>query len=93
MVLLFCHNLRHNKHIQIANSKGGQTMTLKEMRVAKGLTSIYIANQLAISHRQFSRIEAGEGYLTKERVKIMSRLYGVRISEIEEGAKRIEGID
>lgn len=68
-------------------------MTLKEMRVAKGLTSSYVAKQLGISHRQFNRIEAGEGYLTKERSKIMSKLYGMKMLDIEEGAKNIEGIN
>lgn len=58
-------------------------MTLKEMRVSKGLTASYVAMQLGISHRHFNRIEAGEGYLTGDRIEILSKLYKTKKSEIE----------
>lgn len=60
-------------------------MTLKEMRKAKGISPSHVAKQLGISYRQYNRIEHGEGYLTKERVKILSKLYGVKMSQIAEG--------
>ena len=68
-------------------------MTLKQMRDSKGLTSAYVASQLGISRRQFNRIESNEGYLTPTRIKIMSKLYGIKMSEIEEGAKHVRWIN
>jgi transcriptional regulator with XRE-family HTH domain len=60
-------------------------MTLKELRISNGFTASYVAQQLGISHRHLNRIEAGEGYLTKERKKILSKLYKVKMSKITEG--------
>lgn len=68
-------------------------MTLKEMRVSKGLMSAFVSKQLGITYRQFKRIEDGEGYLTIERIKLLAKLYNVKMSEIEEGAKKSERIN
>lgn len=62
-------------------------MTLRDMRVDKGLSSSYMAKNLSISQRQFNRLEAGETKLTKERIKIMSKIYRVKMSEITEVIK------
>ena len=62
-------------------------MNLKQIRVIKGFMSSYVAKQLGISHRQFNRIESGEGYLTEERVELLAKVYKVKTSEIREGAK------
>ncbi|WP_257675652.1 helix-turn-helix domain-containing protein [Clostridium felsineum] len=58
-------------------------MTLKDMRIQKGLTASYVAMKLGISHRHFSRIEAGEGYLTDDRIETLSKLYKTKKSEIK----------
>lgn len=62
-------------------------MTLREIRVAHGFSTAFVAKQLGISHRQFNRIEAGQSGITKERLRTLSRLYGVKMSEIAEGVK------
>jgi transcriptional regulator with XRE-family HTH domain len=62
-------------------------MKLKEMRQLRGLTVTYVAEQLGISHRQCNRLELGGGYMPKERVKKLGKLYKKKMCEIREGAK------
>ncbi|WP_039241166.1 helix-turn-helix transcriptional regulator [Clostridium botulinum] len=62
--------------------------TLRELRISKGILSSFVAKKLEISCRHFTRIETGEGYLTKERAKKLSEIYNVSISEI----KKLGGI-
>lgn len=57
-------------------------MTLETLRTSVGRNPSFVADKLDISYRQFHRIEKGEGYLTKERAKILAKLYGVKMSEI-----------
>lgn len=57
-------------------------MTLRELRTSKGLAPSYVADKLGISYRHFNRIENGEGYLTKERIKALAKLYKVTMTHI-----------
>lgn len=59
-------------------------MELKKLRISQGLTPSFVARKLGISYRQFNRIENGEGYLTEERIEILSKLYNVKKSQITE---------
>lgn len=59
-------------------------MNLKELRASKGLYPSFVAKKLGVSVRHFYRIENGEGYLTKERAKALSKLYNVKMTEIKE---------
>lgn len=66
-------------------------MTLTELRISKGIKAIFVYKQLGISARHFKRIEKGEGYLTKDRVKKLARIYDVSMSEIRKaGGETIE---
>lgn len=58
--------------------------TLRELRISKGISPSFVANKLNVSHRHFSRIENGEGYLTKERIKILARLYNTTTLKIKQ---------
>lgn len=65
-------------------------MTLRELRTSKGLCTSYVARQLGLSARHFTRIENGD-YLTEDRIKKLAKLYGVRKSDIKKiGGKASE---
>ena len=69
-------------------TKGVQTMKLKEMRVAKGLTTKYVAQQLGISQRLLQFIEHDGKYLPNDRIKKLAKIYNVKMSQIAEGAEK-----
>ncbi|MBZ9608675.1 helix-turn-helix transcriptional regulator [Clostridium estertheticum] len=68
-------------------------MTLSQLRRSKGLEPGHVAKQLKISHRHLTRIEAGEGYLTDERIIILAKLYNVKMSEIVEAGESVGRIN
>ncbi len=68
-------------------------MTLKELRISKGIYPSFIAKSLGISVRHFHRIENGQGYLTEERAEKIAEILGVEMSEIKKcyGGNAYEG--
>lgn len=59
-------------------------MTLKDLRKSRGIYPSFVAMTLDISVRHFHRIENAEGYLTKDRARKLAKLYGVKVSEIQD---------
>ncbi len=59
-------------------------MNLKEFRATKGMYPSFVAKELNVTVRHFNRIENGEGYMTKERAKKLSKIYNTQLSEIVE---------
>lgn len=50
-------------------------MYLKKHRLKKGLTQAQIAALLGISVRQYQRVEAGESFLTQEKLNKLEDLF------------------
>jgi len=68
-------------------------MNLVELRKSKGLSPSFVRQKLGIvSPKHFWRIETGQGYLTKERIEILAKLYGCKKSEIVEASKECREI-
>ncbi|HIP33301.1 MAG TPA: XRE family transcriptional regulator [Bacteroidia bacterium] len=57
-------------------------LNIKKIRELKGYSQDYMANQLAISQRQFSRIEKNEVDLNLSRLNDISKLLEVTPSQI-----------
>lgn len=55
---------------------------LKQIRELKNLSQEYIANQLGLSVRAYSKIETGETQLTINRLNEISRIMGVDPIEV-----------
>lgn len=62
--------------------------SLKEIRIKNGLYPSFVSEKLGISLRHFSRIESGQGYLTYERMIILSKLYNITTDNIKEAFER-----
>lgn len=56
-------------------------MTLKEIRILKGYTTKYVAEQLGITPRSLNRKER-ENKFTTLQVEILCELYKVNINEV-----------
>lgn len=68
-------------------------MNLVQLRESKGLKPSFVRKQLNVkSAKHFWRIETGKGYLTKERIDILAKLYGCKKSEIVEASKECREI-
>lgn len=57
-------------------------MTLKELRVKRGLSPSFVAKKLKITYRHFNRIENSGKFLTEDRIVTLANLYNVKTSEI-----------
>lgn len=52
-------------------------LLLKKIRLKRGLTQAQVSDQLEISTRQYQRVEAGESFLTQEKLNKLEDLFGL----------------
>ncbi len=50
---------------------------LKEIRIKNNFTQVYVAFELGISQKAYSKIENEQTRLTHEKIKIIAKLYNV----------------
>lgn len=52
---------------------------LKKIRLAKGVTQLYLAKKSGISNMSYSRMESGKTKMDAEKLKVFSKELGVEV--------------
>ncbi len=55
---------------------------IKELRVERGLSQEYVANELSMTRQRFARIESNQVQITYRTIEQIADVFGVSINEI-----------